>query len=173
MKYYYHLVSDNTFKVGDKIEIGKSGNGMWKDVYASTIIKNNPKNELEKDEILSQYDFILGELAAEELRCEEFPNLPSRLKCLYLCDSKQAVEKRVKKFSKIYNAIGREVTQIIKVSVDNEPYACTQDFLLKTKSNFLEYKDLARKFFLGMKKGSKANFYMFVGTLTVEKVYKI
>ncbi len=93
-KYYYHLVSDNIWQVGDKIEIGSKGFGMWNDVY-DFVAMNKLDFKTEKDRVIEEYDFIIRELASEEVRQTEFPNLPSRLRCLWLCEDIKDCEKRV------------------------------------------------------------------------------
>ncbi len=165
-KYYYHLVSHNKFKVGDTLEIGTRGNGMWHDIYES----NQMKELTDKDRIIEEYDFIVRELAAEEVRKEEFPNLPSRLKCLYICDNIENCKKRVEKFK----GLNVDVTQIIKISLSEEPYAVNAKLFPKIRASYNEYKEYARNFFKSMKKGGKSeDEYLFVGTLTVEEVFEI
>lgn len=166
-KYYYHLVSDNIWQVGDKIEIGAKGFGMWNDVY-DFVAMNKLDFKTEKDRVIEEYDFIIWELASEEVRQTEFPNLPSRLRCLWLCEDIKDCEKRVQEFRRL----GRTVSQIVKVELDGNILNVNPENLPKSKKSYNQYKECARKFFTDNEKRENS-VIMFTGILTVVEVYNI
>lgn len=166
-KYYYHLVSNNNWQVGDEIEIGAEGYGMWNDVYNFSAM-NEINTAADKDRVIEEYDFIIRELAAEEVRQKEFPNLPSRLRCLWLCEDIADCEKRVSEFRRL----GREVNQIVKVELNGTILNVNPENLPKSRKTYNEYKQCARKFFTDNQK-REGSVIMFVGKLKVVESFKV
>lgn len=166
-KYYYHLVSNNNWNVGDEIEIGAEGYGMWNDVYNFSCMKEI-NSETEKDRVIEEYDFIIRELAAEEVRQKEFPDFPSRLRCLWLCEDIKDCQKRVEDFRRL----GRSVNQIVKVELNGTILNVNPENLRKSRKSYNEYKQSARKFFTDNEKRENS-VIMFQGKLKVVECYKV
>lgn len=167
-KYYYHLVSGRTFNVGDELVVGEEGYGGWKDVYESAHLKKLIDSGADKQLLIEEFDFIIRELAAEEVRQKEFPDFPSRLSCLWLCEDIKDCQKRVEPFKRL----GINVTQIIKASLSGKIINVNTNHIKKSGSTYNEYKQKARNFFTDTKK-SKDSVVMFSGKLKVEQVYPI
>lgn len=167
-KYYYHLVRGRTFKKGDELFIGEEGYGGWNDVYESAHLKKLIESGADKQLIMEEYDYIIRELAAEEVRQKEFPDFPCRLRCLWLCEDIKDCQKLIEPFRRI----GANVTQIIKASLDGKIVHVKPSNYKKSGSTYNEYKEKARKFFTDTKK-TKDSVVMFMGKLKVEEVYPI
>ena len=166
-KYYYHLLTNNNWKVGDEIEIGAEGYGMWNDVYNFSLM-DKIKENCDKDRLLEEYDFIIRELAAEEVRQKEFSEFPSRLRCLWLCEDIKDCEKRVSEFKRL----GRNVTEIVKVELDGKILNVNPENLPKSKKSYNEYKECARKFFTDNQKRENS-VIMFCGKLKVVETFQV
>ena len=166
-KYYYHLVSNNHWNEGDEIEIGAEGYGMWNDVYNFSAM-SEINTEAEKDRTIEEYDFIIRELAAEEVRQKEFPNFPSRLRCLWLCEDIKDCKKRVA----TYRRLGKKVDQIVKVELNGKILNVNPENLPKSRKTYNEYMQCARKFFTDNEKRENS-VIMFTGKLKVIKSYKV
>lgn len=111
----YQVATDRNYKVGDIIEFGKNYNGNGNRVYNSSF--NNGNNSYHKEcfsyinskkifkdktllvnvaKSLEESDFVLRELAAEEIRKEKYNGYPSRLKCMFLSEKKEDALKNLK-----------------------------------------------------------------------------
>ena len=112
----YQIATDRHYKVGDKLEFGKAYNfqgqrvingnkifdgRLYDEGYSfanSKKIFANKKLVLNLAKELEEYDFIVRELAYEEVRKNEFKDKPSRLKCMFLTDDKEGCIKNLKVF---------------------------------------------------------------------------
>ena len=94
----YQVATDRNYKVGDKFIFGKALNGQGNRVFNSKFYQNDkPIHQLGFDYVnskkifkdksliikvckaLAESDFVIRELALEEVRKQKFPNLPSRM----------------------------------------------------------------------------------------------
>lgn len=110
---FYHAHSGNKVSIGDILVFNSSTNNkMYEEVYnkeyklnqidANELLCNKKRNK-EYDLSLEELDlilntvnndaFVMRELALEEVRKKNYPDYPSRLKCLYVAkDKEEAVE---------------------------------------------------------------------------------
>lgn len=136
----YQISTDRHYKVGDKLEFGKEYNYQgqrvingeklqkrrtYDDGFAfvdSKKIFANKKLVLNLSKELEEYDFILRELAYEQVRETEFKNLPSRLKCMFLSENKEDCLKNLKNF---YQKGHGSFFQVVAVKLNgNLFYSC-------------------------------------------------
>ena len=113
----YQVATDRHYKVGDVLEFGKEYNGQGNRIYNSKFnngeeayhkkgfryadSKNIFKNKslvIEMSKSLSESDFVLRELAAEEVRKEKYSDFPSRLKCMFLSEKREVAVNNLKTF---------------------------------------------------------------------------
>ena len=124
---YYHINTGQKLQIGDILEIGKRFNNFYYEIYNIEHIEDNKdanqylidmkkeKNLLLNNDTLNlvfktinDSAMITRELVFEEVRKELNPNLPSRLKCLYVCKTKNEIKdwinilNRKKKQAKMY-----------------------------------------------------------------------
>ena len=116
----YQVATDRNYKVGDKYTFGEADNGQAYHIYNTVYQDENHKplhvvglNNLKKSifknkkllidlsQAISKYDFALRELALEDVRREQFPQLPSRMKCMFLTDDKKECLDNLSKFAKV------------------------------------------------------------------------
>ena len=116
----YQVATDRNYKVGDILTFNKEiPNGQHNRVFNRDFKLNNvrPSDEMyevakrkfkkfkSKEDIysiariLESYDVVVKELALEEVRKELFPNLPSRLHCMYLSLTKDIALQNIKSMS--------------------------------------------------------------------------
>lgn len=114
----FQIATNKNYKVGDKLIFGKEQNGQAKRILNFSSIdkkgrlatqgfeKLNKDNSFDKEFLLKlclaleESDFVLRELAVEHVRKIEFPNLPSRMTCMFLVDDKNLCLKNFDEFLK-------------------------------------------------------------------------
>ena len=118
--YVYHVVTEKPMKLGQKILFDKNNhNSVYSRVmtFKSIIAGENVHGELSdliKLDLNKWGKVAYRELALEKVRCEEYPNYPSRLSCLYTSRTLDEAEK----WAEFFQNIGREVYSIIKLKVN-------------------------------------------------------
>src|SRR5574344_1764045 len=108
---YYHINTGLKLKVGDTLKIGEKFNNFYYDIYNTEhvekekdanqyLIDMKKEQNLILDNSIANFIFktvnddamITRELMFEEVRNEINFNLPSRLKCLYVCKTKEEIK---------------------------------------------------------------------------------
>ena len=130
----YQVATNRNYKVGDKCVFGEADNGQAYNIYNTVYqdenhqpwhvagfnslkkgIFKNKKLLIDLSLALDKYDFAFREIALEEVRREQFPHLPSRMKCMFLTDDKKECLENLPKFaSKAYGSHYQAVA--VKVS---------------------------------------------------------
>lgn len=108
---------------------------------------------------------ITRELMFEEVRKELNPNLPSRLKCLYVCKTK----KEIKDWIDIFRRTNKKEFQIVKLKLTGSIFIGDASFILRQNISLNRKKEQAKMYWNGEKK-DKINEYLFVGTAVVEDI---
>lgn len=158
----YQVATDRNYKVGDIIEFGETYNGQGHRIYNSKFNdgkysyhklgfnyvngKNIFKNKSLMIEIcksLQESDFVLRELAAEEVRKEKYSCFPSRLKCMFLSESKQVVLDNLKIF---YQKGYGTHFQAIAVKLDGRLFYARSKGLQRNGSSYGEYLQIADEY---------------------------
>ena len=158
----YQVATDRYYKVGDVLTFGETYNGQgnrinnskfnngeksyynlgYKYLNSKNIFKN--KNLLfEISNSLSESDFVIRELAAEEVRKELFSNYPSRLKCMFLSDKKEVVLDNLKVMYK--KGFGTHF-QAIAVKLNGKLFYAKNVGLQRNGLSYGKYKDIAREY---------------------------
>jgi len=114
---FYHVVTDRPMEVGQKIvfdENNRSGvcRRVMEKLPAVEAIYANP-DDYDAETLEHHTSVALRELALEEVRLAEYPELPSRLGCLYA--SKTLAE--AEEWGKFFARIGRPTYSIVKLEV--------------------------------------------------------
>lgn len=165
-QFFYHVVSGRTWQKGEHIFFD-SQNGIHDAVYNFGRLKK-VSGLFKSDKIIDEYDFIVRELAAEEVRKNEYPDCPSRLKCIYICDKADdadAYARRLKKHKKT-------PTQLVKLLLRNGKLLCVDpNVIRKARLSYNEYKDKAREFFKGAPT-DKFHVFMFEGEVEIAEIVK-
>ncbi|MBR5226725.1 MAG: DUF2441 domain-containing protein, partial [Clostridia bacterium] len=137
-KIFYQVATDRNYKVGDILCFGEDLNGLGYRVQNSNFndgktpfhklgfmyldskkIFKNKQLVLQMSKALLEADFVLRELAAEEVRKEKFSHLPSRLKCMFLSETK---EETLKNFEKMKKNNPQKSFQAVAVKLNGEVF---------------------------------------------------
>ncbi|MBQ8845451.1 MAG: DUF2441 domain-containing protein [Clostridia bacterium] len=157
----YQVATNRDFKVGDIITFQNEPNGQYEKVFNLNFnLNGQPIHKVGFDSLnkglfknkelivnmskaLSNYDFIIRELALEEVRKEKFPNLPSRFSCMFLSDTEEVCLQNYKDFI----ASNKNKTyQAIKVKVTGEAHYVKDFGIGRLGLSFNEYKQEAEKY---------------------------
>lgn len=158
----YQISTDRNYKVGDKLTFGKVYNGQGNRILNTKF--NDGKNAMyklgfnyadsknifkKKDLVINlcktmqESDFVLRELAVEEVRKAKYPNLPSRLRCMFLSDTKQVVLDNLKTFH--LKGVGKHF-QAVAVKLTGELFYAKSVALPRNGLSYGEYMEIADKY---------------------------
>lgn len=158
----YQVATDRDYKVGDILEFGENYNGQGNRIYNSKFnngresyhkqgfkyadSKNIFKNKsliVEMSKALSESDFVLRELAAEQVRKEKYNEFPSRLKCMFLSEKREVVLDNLKTF---YQRGNGNHFQAIAVKLDGVLFYARSKALQRNGSSYGEYLKIADEY---------------------------
>lgn len=184
---YYHINTGQKLQIGDILEIGKRFNNFYYEIYNIEHIEDNKdanqylidmkkeKNLLLNNDTLNlvfktinDSAMITRELVFEEVRKELNPNLPSRLKCLYVCRTKN----EIKDWINIFSRTNKKDFQIVKLKLNGNIFTGDASFILRQNISLNRKKKQAKMYWNGEKKDN-INEYLFIGTAVVEDILKI
>lgn len=158
----YQISTDRNYKVGDKLTFGKEYNGQGNRIlntkfndgknamYKLGFNYADSKNIFKKKDLvidlcktMQESDFVLRELAVEEVRKTKYPNLPSRLRCMFLSDTKQVVLDNLKTFH--LKGVGKHF-QAVAVKLTGELFYAKSVALPRNGLSYGEYMEIADKY---------------------------
>lgn len=158
----YQVATDRNYKVGDKFVFGEDLNGQGHRVYCSEFLTDGKalhisgfeyaeskkifKNKnlvVNMSKALAESDFVIRELAVEEVRKQKFSRLPSRLRCMFLTDKKENVLKGVKSFYK--KGFGTQF-QAVAVKLNGNIFYAKSVFMPRAGKSYGEYLEMAEKY---------------------------
>ena len=158
----YQVATDRNYKVGDIINFGDDYNGQGNRIYNSKF--NNGKDAYHKvgfkyadskkilknkslvvqmAKSLSESDFVLRELAAEEVRKEKYSECPSRLKCMFLSESRDVVLENLKMF---YTRGSGSHFQAVAVKLEGKLFYARSRGLQRNGVSYGEYLKIADEY---------------------------
>ena len=143
---YYHINTGPKLQIGDTLQIGKKFNNFYYEVYNTEHLKNGKdanqylidmkkeRNLVLNNDVadlvfktINDNAMITRELIFEEVRKELNPDLPSRLKSLYVCKNK----KEIKEWIKIFNRTNKKEFQILKLKLTGNIFLGDASFILR------------------------------------------
>ena len=158
----YQVATDRDYKVGDIIEFGSSHNGQGNRIYNSKFndgkdayhkigfnyanskkIFKNKSLVIDMAKSLSESDFVLRELAAEEVRKEKYSDYPSRLKCMFLSEKREVALENLKTFYQ--KGFGTHF-QAIAVKLEGRLFYARSKGLQRNGSSYGEYLRIADEY---------------------------
>lgn len=157
----YQISTDRHYKTGDKLEFGKEYNYQGQRVYNGVKLNKrrtyddgysfvdskkifaNKKLVLDMSKQLEEYDFILREIAFEEVRKKEFKEYPSRLKCMFLIDNKEACLKNLKQFHLKGHG---SFFQVVAVKLNGNVFYATAKHVVRAGVSYGNYFEMAREY---------------------------
>lgn len=181
---YYHINTDQRLQVGNTLIIGEKFNNFYYEIYNTEHLKDEKDanehliNMRKEQNLILKSDtanlifqtvnddaMITRELMFEEVRKEEYTDLPSRLKCLYVCKTK----KEMNDWINIFNKTNKENFQLLKLKLTGKIFVGDASFILRQNISLNRKKEQAKMYWSGKKKNN-INEYLFVGTAVVEEV---
>lgn len=183
----YQVATDRDYKVGDILEFGKVNNGQGERILNSKFYDELPfynkgfnyldskkmfkdkKLILQLSKALAEVDFVIRELAVEEVRKAKFAECPSRLKCMFLSNSKEVVLNNFKTFYQ--KGIGTHY-QAIAVKLNGKIFISSSVGLVRGGLSYGEYKELAEKYWSQLQDANEEiKEILFEGTAEVVEIY--
>lgn len=119
-EYVFHVVTEKPMVNGQKIILGTGHyNGVHRRVMTCRRMSDVEDLQCEMAEFLKSdlkkwTAVMYRELALEQVRCNEFPDYPSRMACLY---TSRTLEE-AKRWAEFFQKIGRKVYSVVKLKVD-------------------------------------------------------
>lgn len=145
-------------QVGTEIIIGQDINPIYTNwIKSVTRIGTG----VTKEDVEKSYIVMLRESVFENMRLRNFPHLPSRTNCLWLCDTESSVhywKSRIPQKGK---------KRIFEVRIINgKIHKAYEEHLTNDKNNISELEEKAWNYWSG--KGSGEYEFLFSGTLLIE-----
>lgn len=189
----YQVATDRDYKVGDILTFNKDiPNGQSNRVYNTDfrLNGNRPSDEMyevakrkfkkfkSKEDIysiahiLEYYDVSVKEIALEEVRKEQFPNLPSRLHCMYLSLSKDIALKNLKSMAESREKNGKRF-QAVAVKLNGTIFKAGKVYMSREGQSYNYYKEKAVSYW--KQKGLKdeeVKEVLFEGTAEIIEILK-
>ena len=181
---YYHINTGQRLQVGNTLIIGEKFNNFYYEIYNTEHLKDEKDanehliNMRKEQNLILNNDtsnlifqtvnddaMITRELMFEEVRKEEYTDLPSRLKCLYVCKTK----KEMNDWINIFNRTNKKNFQLLKLKLTGKIFVGDASFILRQNISLNRKKEQAKMYWSGKKKNN-INEYLFVGTAVVEEV---
>lgn len=162
----YQVATDRNYKVGDILTFNKDiPNGQYNRVYCSDYRLNEmrPSDEMylaikrkfkkfkSKNDIysiahiLEYYDVTIKELALEEVRKKYFPNLPSRLHCMYLSINKDISLHNIKSMANNREKNGK-FFQVVAVKLNGIIFKAGKVYVNREAKSYEYYTEKAKKY---------------------------
>lgn len=181
----YQVATDRNYKVGDKFYFGNTPNGQellckdyscvenGKPLHQAVMEKLNNNEEVDKSTIkqlascLSQSDFAIRELALEDVRCEKFPHLPSRFRCMFLTDKKELCLAGLKIFPKKGHG---KLFQAVKVKLTGEAFFVRENAIGRFGLSYNEYKEKALEYWNQKESEKPVQEILFVGDVEILEI---
>ena len=157
--FYYEIY--NTEHLKDEKDANEHLINMRKE--QNLILNNDTSNLI--FQTVNDDAMITRELMFEEVRKEEYTDLPSRLKCLYVCKTK----KEMNDWINIFNRTNKKDFQLLKLKLTGKIFVGDASFILRQNISLNRKKEQAKMYWSGKKKDN-INEYLFVGTAVVEEV---
>lgn len=184
----YQVATDRNYKVGDKLKFGRKNNGQYYNVFGQSYqqdgvplhklgfisaqkgILKDKKILIELSKALQQYDFAFRELALEQVRKERFPKLPSRMKCMFLIDDKQAC---LNNLDIIANNAAKGLCQAVAVKLNGEVFYSKEFAIGRNGFSFNQYKEEAVKYWSQDQNSNEpTKEILFVGDAEIVEILK-
>lgn len=159
----YQVATDRNYKVGDILTFNKDiPNGQYQRVFSNDfrldeirpsdemyrVAKRKLKKFKSKDDIysiahiLESYDVAIKEIALEEVRKNHFSNLPSRLHCMYLSQSKEIALKNMQNMANNKEKLGKHF-QTVAVKLNGIIFKAGRTYVSREGQSYNYYKQKA------------------------------
>ncbi|MFQ6724247.1 MAG: DUF2441 domain-containing protein [Clostridia bacterium] len=189
----YQVATDRNYKVGDILTFNKDiPNGQSNRVFNTDFRLNGgrPSDEMyyvakrkfkkfkSKEDIysishiLEYYDVTVKEMAIEEVRKEYFPNLPSRLHCMYLSLTKDIALRNLKSMAESREKNGKNF-QAVAVKLNGTIFKAGKVYMSREGQSYNYYKEKAVSYWKKkVLKDEEVKEVLFEGTAEIVEILK-
>lgn len=185
-KIMYHISRENKWNIEDVIRAGTHENPFWSFCknYTQNIMLNGQvislfdlfKQECSLDVTKNNIDFLyqnlktvsketafcIREYVFEEVRKEFYSYLPSRQKCLWLCEEEQIAYWRTLREN--------ESQYLLKLQINGEIFCGDDRWLTANTFSSVEYAKRAKQYWGGEMSDSPRKEYLFYGKAVVKEI---
>lgn len=184
---FYHINTGKKLQIGDILVIGDEFNKFYYDIYNIEHLSNlkdaneyliemkkNKSYTFDKNifdlifQTVNDDAMITRELIFEEERKKINLDLPSRLKCLYVCKTNE----EVRQWIDIFKRTNKKDFQILKLNLNGKMFIGDASFILRQNISLNKKKIQARKYWNADKKDN-INEYLFIGTAEVKEILNL
>lgn len=181
---YYHINSGEPLSVGDTFSVGEKWNQFHNDLYNTEYMLNGKDaNEWllearrsgrnccdgEVFKLVAQTIYsdaaITRELVFEEVRREIDENLPSRMKCLYVCKTLD----EIRQWLDVFKRTNKQPGQILQLSLTGKVFHGDASFILRQNISLNKKRQQAISYWTGECKDG-IDEYLFTGLATVDEI---
>ena len=167
---------DHFMKVSMTVPVTNQNNGNVDQIQVSTYFDNVANGNITNvdSQVIANFGsqaidslFTFSrELFLENVRLEYFPHLPSRTKCIWLCQAEIEVERWAQIFK-------QRKARVVKINIEGNTF-CADSMLLPLKHETFEvWHDKAFKYWGGGLSNSPIIETLFVGEATVTEVWEL
>lgn len=148
--YVYHVVTERNMQLGQKIVFDDNNkSGVFVRVQQKLQVVNDiylaPQN-FDINQLDHHTKVAIRELALEEVRKKKFPNLPSRLSCLYVSETLQEAES----WSSYFVSLGRPTYAIVKLKITGAVFKADAKNCFTPTLNRQQNLELAEHYWLNL-----------------------
>ncbi len=182
---YYHINTEKKLNVGAILNIGETYNNFYYEIYnsehlldrkdANEILINKRKNkdynitDIEEFkliyETINNSAMITRELIFEEVRKEINNELPSRLKCLYVCNSLEEIEE----WLNIFKRTNKKDYQILELELTGKVFTGDASYILRQNRSLNKKREQAKEYWASKKINNQSET-LFEGIAIVRKI---
>lgn len=181
--FLFHIARYNQLEVGQKLHFGQGSNFFAKKMFDSDYVVNNfdinqlfikkPCKDFSDEEQFATKSYInescqmLRELILEQIRLTEFPKHPSRLKCLYCCQSLDEAKSWINALKRMHPS--QPPLQIVKLKAKGKIFVGDGNLMLRNTYSLNSKIDMARQYWKGTENPTLPEI-LFVGKAEVIEI---
>lgn len=183
---YYHIMSDQKYEVGNKFLVGNKNNKFADEIFEMNFILNDQDAnqrliEMKQKQLLimnqenfdlvfsavNNYAMITRELVFESVRKENYCDLPSRLRGLYVVKTLDEIDQ----WLVILKRTNKKPFQILKLKLTGKIF-CGNGNLILRQNNSLNAKIKQANLYWSSQEANGVNEYIFEGEVEVIDIVK-
>lgn len=184
---YYHINTGDELEVGNIIDMRNCHNKFYDEIYdseylldgmdANMLLVNKRRNKEHGNfdidefrlvfETVSNSAMVTRELIFEEVRKEVDTELPSRMKCLYVCENMEDINKWLEIFKRTNKK--NEDYQIVKLELTGKCVTLDASYVLRQNISLNKKREQAKSYWNGEVKDDEKEV-LFEGIAVVKEI---
>lgn len=184
---YYHINTGDVLEIGNIIDMRNCYNKFYDEIYdseylldgmdANMLLVNKRRNKeyanFDMDEFrlvfetVSNSAMVTRELIFEDVRKEINEGLPSRMKCLYVCENMEEINRWLEIFKRT-NKKNKDY-QIVKLELTGKCVTCDASYVLRQNISLNKKREQAKSYWSGEVKDNEKEV-LFEGIAVVKEI---